>query len=59
MRSDAFLMAICGPANCHPIARVYTLADHMKATCGVHAPPLALPAVAPGGVAVAGVEVFD
>ena len=44
--SDAFLIAICGPANCHPIARLYTFADHMNAARA-------------GGATVAGVEVFD
>jgi hypothetical protein len=59
MLADPLLMAICGPANCHPIARIYTIADGLRPTRGVHAPSLALPVPAPGGVAVLGVDVFD
>jgi hypothetical protein len=51
MAADPFLIAICGPPNCHPIARVYTIADRKHATCGVH--------TAPQAVAAPGVEVFD
>jgi hypothetical protein len=59
MLTDPCLIAICGPANCHPIARLYTFADCRNATRGVHSPPPALPVAAPGGAAVAGVEVVD
>jgi hypothetical protein len=59
MLADAFLIAICGPADCHPIAGLYTLADRQNATRGVHDPPPALPVAPPGGAVVAGVEVFD
>ena len=53
MGSDKFLLHICGPAECQPLAKIYVFADEERKKTAVALPFIRVP------IGFAGVQLFD